>query len=418
MSKKVIVENILSLYVVQAANYILPLITFPYLVRILGIEKFGLLAFASSFIQYFVTFTDYGFNLTATREISIHRNDNDQIANICSAVYGIKLILFVLSCLIVLFLVLTVDKFNNESTLYAISLLAVIANLFYPVWFYQGIEKLKVIAVINLASRIVSTIAIFLFVHGKEDYLITALIQNGGAVLSGIIGFFGVVCFWKIKLKLPCVNEIKQYFKNGWYVFGSVMSATLVNNTNMFLLGMLSVPKAVGYFAIADKIIRIFINLVAPISSSIFPHVGKLFAESREQGTHFVKKIMLYGGSGFAILSVIIMLSASFLVKIITGQDSPQISTLVKIMALLPFTIFMDNLYGTQVLVNIGKGNKFLLAIIVPGVTSVIASLLMVPKYEAYATAIIFLVSEIMILLFMMFYVQQNKIYLLMDRVV
>lgn len=405
------------MYLVQAANYILPVITFPYLVRVLGIENYGLLAFVAAFIQYFVVFTDYGFNLVATREISLNRNDDSRISEICSTVFGVKSILFGISCLVMILLVITVDKFHRNAGLYLVSLLAATGNLLYPVWFYQGIEKLRTISLINLSTRLVATAAIFIFVKDSGDLIIAAIVQNGGATLSGLVGFIGVFVLRKVRLRLPSVRQIKEAFINGWYIFASIMSSTLVNNTNMFLLGMLATNREVGYFAVADKTVRIFINMVAPISATIYPHVGKIFAESQKRAIAFLRKVLLICGSGFLLVSLGIFMAADLLTTIISGQKSPQITFLVRIMSVLPFTIFVDNIYGTQILVNIGEGKRFLSALLLPGLLSVAASFIFVPHFQGRATATIFLCSELLILIGMIFHANRKGISLLIDNI-
>jgi len=113
-TRKTLLENFLSLSFLQVANYILPLVTLPYLIRVLGPEKFGLIAFAQAFIGYFQILTDYGFNLSATREISINREDKDKVSEIFSSVMIIKIFLFIFSLLIILFIVFFFDKFRGD----------------------------------------------------------------------------------------------------------------------------------------------------------------------------------------------------------------------------------------------------------------------------------------------------------------
>jgi len=113
-TRKTLLENFLSLSFLQVANYILPLVTLPYLIRVLGPEKFGLIAFAQAFIGYFQILTNYGFNLSATREISINREDKDKVSEIFSSVMIIKIFLFIFSLLIILFIVFFFDKFRGD----------------------------------------------------------------------------------------------------------------------------------------------------------------------------------------------------------------------------------------------------------------------------------------------------------------
>lgn len=411
-------ENMASLFLVQGANYILPLVTFPYLVRVLSIEKFGLIAFAVAFIQYFVVFVDYGFNLTATREISINRNDFKKVSKIFWEVYAIKFILMLLSFGILVCIVAFIPRFKVENYLFFICFLAVWGNFLFPIWFFQGIEKIKLIAVFNLVAKIMFTIAIFVFVKNENDYLKAAALQTGGVLFAGVGAFIYAVAKYPIKFALPKYSDIKRGLREGQSIFMTIMSSTLVNSTNIFILGLFADNKTVGIFAIADKIVRVFINMCGPISSAIFPRVSKLFSESREKALIFIKKMLIYGIMMFLLLCILLFISADYLVSLITGENIKIIAVLIRIMAIVPLTIFIDNLYGTQVLINIGRENQFMKAVLIPGVISIIMSFIFVPLWKYYATAIIFVVSEMLVLVMMIYYANKNNIYLIHNKIV
>ncbi len=128
-----LVENVTSLSIVQAANYLVPLITFPYLVRVLGPQKFGLVAFAQAFTQYFVVLTEYGFNLSATRQIAIHKENPQEVSVIFSSVMVTKTLLMFVSFLLMATIVLGVPEFRSNWPLYFASFLLVVGNVLFPV---------------------------------------------------------------------------------------------------------------------------------------------------------------------------------------------------------------------------------------------------------------------------------------------
>ena len=344
---QVLRSNFISLTMLQTANYILPLITLPYLVKTLGVEYFGLLAFATATITYFGILTDYGFNLTATKEISIHREDNKRVIEIFSAVMSIKFILLLISFAILLLLISIVDKFSEHWEIYLLTFGTVVGQVLFPVWFFQGMEKMKYITYLNLLSKSIFTTAIFIFVQDKSDFFLVPLLLSIGAIVSGVISLYIIYKEFHISFKIESKETLKEYLLDGWHVFLSRFYLSLYTTTNILLLGLMTNNIAVGYYSIAEKIVVAIGGLFDPINQTIYPYLARKYRESFNLFVKFLKKVSTL----FIVVSSTFVLFGEFFVEeliiLINGEINQHIVMLLSIFLLrifvMPFGALLSN---------------------------------------------------------------------------
>lgn len=343
---KRLLSNFISLLVLQGTNYILPLITFPYLVRVLGVEYFGLLAFASATIAYFNILTDYGFNLTATREISIHRNNKEKVIEIFSSVMTIKIILMFISFFLLSILVFSFEKFSKNALIYFLTFGTVIGQVLFPQWFFQGMEKMKYITFLNILAKSIFTIAIFVFIHQKSDYWKVPLINSLGFITAGIIAVYMIINKFKINFRLQSLKKIKTCFIKGWPIFVSNLLTSIYTVSNKLILGIFTSPLIVGYYAIAEKIINIINSLKSIIFSVLFPYFSKLVQENvYKYNIEFYKFLSLT--ILFFLLEICIYLLGDNIIYIISGKNLPIANLILKILSFSIVISFLNGYFGT-----------------------------------------------------------------------
>ena len=298
--KKRLASNFFSLSVLQIFSYVLPLLTLPYLVRVLGVETFGLVSFATAFIAFFNIIVDYGFNLSATREISVHRENKDKITEIYSSVLAIKFILIFVSLIILSFIVFTFEKFSSHSMLYFITFISVIGQALFPIWYFQGMERMKYITIINISSKVVFTIAIFVFVQKENDYLIVPLLSGLGVLLGSLYALYIVKKDFNQSFVWQNIETMKFYFKDSSQFFLSRVSVSIYTSANAFVLGLFTNNTMVGYYSIAEKLYMAIQSLYGPITQALYPYVAK------ERNIKLFKKIF-YSVVGLNILGVVFL---------------------------------------------------------------------------------------------------------------
>ena len=178
--KRKIFENFLSLSFIRVADFVLPLIVLPYLIKTLGVEKFGLTAFAASLVNYFLNITQYGFSLSAVRDLSKNQENKKRIEKIFNNVINTKLFLLIISAIFFVIIILIVSPFQKYFWLYVFSFGIVIGDILFPKWFFQGIEQMRFITMINILFKLTYVILVFIFIKNENDFILVPLFQSVG----------------------------------------------------------------------------------------------------------------------------------------------------------------------------------------------------------------------------------------------
>jgi PST family polysaccharide transporter len=375
MSRRV-VGNAASVMAVQAGTYLLPLVNIPYLLRVIGPERYGLIAFSQAVMAYFITLNDYGFNLSATRELATHRDDPALRSELYSAVMTIKATLCLLSFAILCLLVTFVPRFHHDRFVFFASFGSVIGTLLFPQWFFLGIEKMYWISVSTIAANAVFTAGIYLLVRRPSDYLIAAAVQAGGKLVAGALGLAILFSTEHVRLKWPAWSQLRHRLVDGWHLFVSSAAATFYTSSNAVVLGLVCGMTQVGYFSAAYKIFAAAQMLVSPMCQAMYPHVCTLADRSRQMAVDYLRKAMVViGGLTFAG-GVVVILFAKVIVRIAMGPKYMPSILILQLMALTPFACAINNIYGTQGMLNFGMKPQYSRTIVL---SAILSNILLVP---------------------------------------
>lgn len=345
---KQLLSNFISLFTLQGLNYILPLLTLPYLIRVLGVETFGLLSFATALVMYFLVITNYGFQLTATKEISIHRDDKEKVVEIFSSVMTIKVVLLLISFILLNIVVLSFDRLSDDYLVYLLTFGTVVGQVFFPVWFFQGMEKMKYITYLNIISKSIFTAAIFIFVQDSSDYLLVPLFTSIGFIIAGILSLRLIKKQFSVEFKFQNRETIKKYLIDGWHVFVANIYTSLYTTTNIVLLGLFTNNTVVGYYSIAEKIVGAIAGLFIPINQVFYPYLAKKYKENKTSFIVLSKKLSI----GLMILAVLFFtfsfVFSSELIYLVSGENNKLVELLFTILLFRvlssPFSNFFSNL--------------------------------------------------------------------------
>lgn len=197
---KNLLSNFFSLSVLQVASYVFPLITLPYLAKVIGVEKFGEIAFSSAVMIYFQTLVDYGFIFSAVRDIARCKDNKQAVSEIYSRVMWARFLLTVVAFIFLVILIILVPKFYEMRLILLLSFLLVPGHAMFPEWLFQALEKMKYITIFNVLVKLFFTISIFLFVKEKSDYILQPIFTALGFIVSGILSML-IIYKWGIRLQ-------------------------------------------------------------------------------------------------------------------------------------------------------------------------------------------------------------------------
>lgn len=387
-------HNIVSLYLLQGLSYVIPLVVLPYLVRVLGIGTYGLVAVAQSFAQYFNILTDYGFNFSATRSIAQSKDDPAQISRIFCCVFLIKICLTGVGLMVLGCVLLSVSRMRHDWTIFIYAFVGVAGNVLFPTWYFQGLERMRHISVISGATRTFSAVLLFVFVHHPSDGALAVAIQSLGMVIAGVIGFETCTRSADIVLAWPRWQDLTTCAAEGWHLFVSSASISLYTNTNVFLVGMLAGNVQAGYFSAAERLVRATNGLVGPVTQAVFPYVSSLAPRSSEAALAFIARSLRWM-SGLALLPVAaIFVFARPMAMLCFGYAAAGAIPVMRWIAVLPFLVAVTSVLGVLTMLTFGLDKQFSRILIAAGILNVSVAVPLISTFGAQGAGASVLLTE------------------------
>lgn len=377
-------RNISYLYLLVIAQYMIPLVTTPYLSRVLGVASFGNMGVALALVAYLTLIIDWGFALRGVQEVAQAANDEDEIRRIFWKSFSAKLIL-TLACLafLALFLVFS-DNLGTRRDVLLATALSVLSSTFGFAWLLQGLESMGTYTTSMLISRILPVPLFFLMIHGPGDAWLVALINS----LSGLVAT--VVSIHAIRRRLDLgrprlsIRDGLESIKEGWSLFVSTGAMSVYTTTNIVLLGLISGPIEAGYFNGADRLKRAAQAAVSPLSTAMFPRINRLIVKDKSSARKSIFILLLSQGAITLGITLAMLFGSRWITLILLGKGfEPAIPTM-RWLSLAPFLIGLSNVFGINMMLPMGMRRAFMVVTMVGGV---INTILLIPMAQFYGSS-------------------------------
>lgn len=402
-SKKyiIILENLISLFFLKFADLLIPIVLVPFLLGKVGVVNYGYYVFANSVFVYLLNISQYGFFLSAVRDISVNRNDKIKVNEIFNNVFSTKLFIVSINISILFFLVLFIPALTNHWQMYFFIGLMLVGDLFTPSWFFYGIEKMRFITLMNVALKSTFLFLVMWFIGQENDYVFIPFYQSVGYVLVGVASFYLTLKKYKVSIKLLSLVKVWKELKYGFSSFLSLISPSIFTNTVIFVVGVYLNSPEVAMSQAAIVVISCFGGINAVMTNVFYPFVNN--------NVNFFKKVkavfLIFG----AILSVVMYTGASYIVDVWVGEkfDSvtlENIKLLIKVASLSPFLMSIVSVYGVNGLLVIRKDKTFSYISVFSTLFFILFAFILTPIFSFLGSFIALILGRLLYALLSMYY--------------
>lgn len=389
-------RNFFSLGLVQVINSLLQLLVIPYVITKTGVEQFGVIAVAQVIMFYFGTFADYGFNQTATRQVSLYRDNSPTLSAIFSEVFYSKILLCFIAFLLLLLLIAFIPFMQSHFLLYCMAFVFVIGQASIPSWFLQGAEKMQWLAAATLFSKLLFVGLVFLFIKGPENSSLFLFFLGMGNFLAGVVITIMIIRHWKLKLEKISTRQIFSALKEGWPITLSNISMNVIQYGNLFILRLFTNDLVAGYFGVAERIYFTMKQVLVVFSQAIYPRICQLTERGTDRLRLFFKKVF----TPFFLLvlagSAAVFVFAPYILHFFMKDYNEQAAFVLRVLCFAVPVICL-NIPGTLALLAFEKRRNYFTVYVSAMLICTIANVILVRYFTVRGTLASILITELFI---------------------
>lgn len=383
---KRLVKNFGYLSLLEVATHLFPLITLPYLGRVIGADGFGILAIGTSAVAYFRSLTNYGFEYSAVRDVARNRNNIDDVSRIVSLTYCSKAFLMGISIIILAICCWFIPFFKENALVIWCTFLLVPGIVINTDWVFQGFEDMHYITVRSLMAKCITTVLIFILIKNREDYLWHPILEAIGITIPSILGVIVLHRKYGLRLITPTIKDIVCNLKEGFNMFITVFLPTIYTNLNVLILGSYQGVTATGIYNGGSKFTSLAFSLFKLISRSVYP----FFSRRMDRHSLYVRFSLLLS----IAISLFFFFLARPLVLLLLGPEFEATIDVLRIVAFTPIAMSLMNSYGVNYLVLKNKEGIMSRIIIIVTVLGIVLGVLGAIYYSYIGVAIASLTTQ------------------------
>jgi polysaccharide transporter, PST family len=394
-SKKLL-SNFIALGIIQGANFVLPILVMPFVIRKIGADLFGVISVAQVVMIFLSTVSDYGFNLTATRDIAFFKEDNEKISRIFSTVLASKCMICGLTFILLLLLTPVVPVLRSHFLLYMLGFVYVIGQSALVSWFFQGMEKMQYITVSTLIARLLFVILVFVFIRDRYDHIFFLFFLGIGNVIAGLFSIYLAFRIFKLKFYGPRWMDIKNELREGWHLTISNLSINTYQYINIIVLRLFTNDLVVGYYSIAEKIFFAIRQVLGIFSQVVYPHICQLTRKGKQETSVFFKKFYLPFLFILCLGCIAVFILSPYIIELFLGHTENLPVVLLRILSFVPVLVCL-NIPAYQVLLAFDRKKSYFRILVSATIISLLSNLLLCSTWGAVGTTVSIIITELFV---------------------
>ena len=413
---QVFLANFLQLGFLRGISRVSSLITIPFLMRTIGIEKYGTIQFVVALSFYFTAFISYGFRYSATKQVVLHKQDKATIGQLLGAVYTIKLAAVGVTLIIGGLLIFFVPSIQQVKGYLLCFFPVLVASTLFPTFIFQGLGKMQWMTLLNLLAKLLFLTGVFTLIRSPSDALLYPILLAAADILRLAVAFYLVYHNLGVAIRLPPRAMIYSQLKEGLPIFLSHLSVTFYTRLPMIFLSFFVGPSSVAIYALGDKVARTTLGMVDPFTQALFPIASRKMTESQRESFWFLGRVAVVSMAILLIIGTCYWLFATSIIRLLAGKLIQDAVWILKLHAFLPCIVILSNIFGMGVLVPAGAGKKYLMTMLMTGLLCVGLHFVLVPQLQAQGAAWAILLCEAFATVMMLLWALQTIVLLLRQR--
>lgn len=383
--------------ILTMSSFIFPLITFPYVSRILLPTGTGKVSFATSLISYFSMFAQLGIPTYGVRACAKVRDDREKLTRTAQELLIINLVMDVVSYVALAIALICVPRLREDRALYVVVSFTIILTSIGMEWLYKALEQYTYITIRSIIFKFIALVAMFLLIHQQEDYVIYGAISIFAASASNIFNFINAHKYIDMK---PVGNyDFKRHFKPVAVFFAMSCATTIYTHLDTVMLGFMTSDEDVGYYNAAVKIKSVLVSVVTSLGTVLLPRSSYYVERGQmDEFKRITRKALNFVFLVATPLMLYFMLYAKQGVYLLSG--TAYTGSIVPMQIIMPTLLFigLTNILGIQMLVPLGRERVVLYSEIAGAVVDLVLNALLIPRFASSGAAIGTLAAEFVVL--------------------